>query len=825
MSSLANALRYSLRRLVKEPWFSIVIILMLGFGIGAVSTVFSLIEGILLRPLPFHDPGRLVQLGEHVGNNPGIGATARDIDAYSTEGSAFSSVGGIAQTTFELAGGSTPEMIPAARLTYGVFPTLGVQPAIGRVFTRQEDHGHAPVAVLGFALWRNRYHRDPHVIGTSIELNRKTYTILGVMPADFEFPLQAGRIDQAQLWVPMSLTPEELSDQSAGMWGFRLVARLKNGVTLAEAAQDADRVSRQIMRSFPATMSNIRIRGDVKLLSEVLTGNTKPLLRVLLIAVSVVLLIACANVAILMLVRAIRRRRDHALRLALGARSGTILREPIVEGSLLSLGGGSIGLVLAAAAVRVAPRLWPDSMPRVESISVDKTVALFAIGVALLTGAVCSLAPVFVTLRTNVMTSLRQAAGAGVSTAGHTRIRSTLVIAEIAIALLLLTVSGVLLRSYQKMLAVDPGFRPEQVLVASYQLPIAQYPTDRAVEAFNKTLIERLSGKPEIISAGIGNTLPSSGNSGMVAYTVEGERSEGWKLRFAGFGSVYGNYLEALGIPLLAGRAFTENDGRDSPLVVIVSQSMAQHSWPGQNPIGKRMHAGNPKKGLPWATVVGVVGNTRIGPRDQDGNDQWYMPAQQPAILHGSSSTETRVVPAGGSIVLRAALPPEQLIGILHESVAEIDSLLPLQQVQPMSAVLSKTEAPRRFMTELIGVFALAALLLSFTGIYAVMSFAVSLRTQEIAIRMAVGAQRDSIAWLILCSGGSLALVGCGIGIACSLAASHFVQSFLFGITATNPWIYIASVVTMMLIAVLASLLPASRAAAADPINALRSGQ
>lgn len=823
MRPLPNEIRYSFRRLAKAHWFAVTTILTLAFGIGACSTVFSLIEGILLRPLPFRSPARLVQLGEHLGNNPGIGVTARDIDVYSKATSAFSSVGGSTGTTFELTGGSVPQIVSAARLTYGVFPTLGVEPLIGRTFTQQEDLAHIPVAILSYALWTDRYHRDPHILGSSIELDRKVYTIIGVMPRNFEFPIQVGRLNQAQLWVPMSLIPEELSEQAAGVWGFQMVARMKDGMTVREAKEDANRVSQEIMRSYPATMSNIQIRGDAKPLSEIVTGNVAALLRILFIAASVVLLIACTNVAILMLVRAIRNHRDHAVRLALGAGSGTILRETVVEGTLLSVAGGVIGLAGAGIAIRVALHLWADEIPRADSISIDAAVALFTFGVALLTGLASSVAPSFVALRTNLMLSLKNATGVG--TRSHARLRSALAITEIAIALLLLTVAGAFLRSYQKMLAVDPGFRPEHVLVAGYELPATKYPTDETIEAFNRTVIERLSSKPGITTAGIGNTLPSSGDSGMAAYTVEGERSDGWKLKSAGFGAIYGNYFATLGIPLLAGRTFTQNDRPNSPLVVVISQSMARHSWPGESVIGKRIHVGNPKKGLPWATVVGVVGNTRIGPRDQEGNDQWYYPAQQPAILHGFQLSGVRIVPAGGFIVLRSTLLPEQMIGVLQESVRRIDPLLALDQVQSMSNVQSRTESPRRLMTELIGGFALSAILLSVTGIYAVMSFAVSQRTQEIAIRMALGARRNNVTKLILHYGTWMALAGCGIGIVGSLAAARYVQSFLFEVTAADPWVYFVCVVLMVLFAIVASIVPAARAASVDPVAAMRCDQ
>ena len=413
MSSLAHDVRFALRRLLKARGFTITVVLMLGFGVGSSTTIFSLIEGILLRPLPYRDPARLVQLGEHVGQQPGIGATARDFAQYAQSSSAFSSMGGYGTTDFELNGSATPENVSGARLTASVFPTLGVEPALGRVFSKQEDEGHTPVVVIGYGLWTRRYHRDPHVLGSPIELNRKQYTIIGVMPRGFEFPLQVGRLYEAQLWVPMSLTPAQLADDEAGDWGFQMVARLKDGVTVSEAAQDAGRVAQQIMRAFPANMASIHIRGDVMPLGETVTGATKPMLRMLFAAVMVVLLIACANVTILMLVRALRRHRDAAVRLALGARSAAIVRETLLEGALLSLCGGLLGLALAASILRVVLAILPDSIPRLDSVAIDPVVALFALSAALLTGVLSSLAPSFVALRTNLMASLKGNARTG----------------------------------------------------------------------------------------------------------------------------------------------------------------------------------------------------------------------------------------------------------------------------------------------------------------------------------------------------------------------------------------------------------------------------
>jgi putative ABC transport system permease protein len=823
MYTLAQDLRFAFRQLRKAPGFTLTIILTLALGIGATTAIFSLVEGILLRPLPFADPDRLVLLGDHLGSGPNLPVTAREIGTYSNAAGAFASLGGYATSNYELSGGATPEEIYAARFTASVFPTLGVRPILGRFFTQEEEDGHQPLAVISYALWLNRYRRDPKVLGNSIVLDRKVYSIVGVMPRSFEFPLEAGHLEQAQLWVPMSLTPDELSDQSAGLWGYHLVARLKDGITLEQAAKDADRVARQVMQNFPVSMSAIHIRGDVTLLREHTVAEIRPLLRTLFFAVAIVLLIACANVAGLLLVRAIRRRREYAVRLALGAGASVILRECVVAGLLLSLASGLLGLAFAATAVRVALRLLPESVPRIDFISMDARVTAFALLLALVTGSLCSLAPAFAALRTNLTESLKAGGATSTGATSHAWLRSALVVSEIATALVLLTVSGAFLRSFQKMRAVDPGFQPDHVLVAGYQLPLNQYSTDTSADAFNRAVVDRLTSKPGMIAVGITNFLPASGLYHGAAYTLEGEPVESWKLQFSMFATTYGDYFRAMGIPLLDGRYFTQDDRSDELLVVIVNQSMAKHSWPGQRAIGKRMHVGNPHKELPWATVVGVVGDTKIGSRDEPSTNQWYFPAQQPAILYGSASVGKLPGPASGYVTLRSALPPELMTQTLRSTVAEIDPMLALQQVQPMNAVISNVEAPRRFNTDLITAFALGALLLAITGIYGVVAFSVSLRTHEIAIRMALGAQRGAIARLVLGSGARLALLGCALGVLGSLAASRLVGAFLFQESATDPLIYAAGVLIMMFMALVASALPASRAASADPMDALRS--
>ncbi len=797
-------------------------VLTLALGIGATTAIFSLVEGILLRPLPFRDPDRLVVLGDHVGRSKGVGATAREISFYQAAASAFASIGGYTNAGYELSGGDRPEEVAAARMTASVFPTLGVEPMLGRVYSAQEDDAHQRLAVISYALWLNRFHRDPGVLGKSIDLDREAYTIVGVMPRNFQFPLVDGQLDQKQLWVPLSLTDDELSESHAGDWRFQLVGRLKPEVTLTQAAQDTDRVARQVMRNFPASMAAIHITGDASFLKEHAVGAIRPLLRTLFVAVAVVLLIACLNVAGLLLVRAMRRRRELALRLALGAGPGALVRGLVFEGLLLSLAGGMLGLGFAAAVIRTALHLLPESMPRVDAISMDGAVVGFALVVSVVTGALCGVAPAFAALRTSLIESLKQGAHTGTSATSHTWLRSALVVAEIAIALVLLTVCGAFLRSFEKMRAVDPGFRPEHVLVSGYQLPLGQYPTFASAQAFNQAVLDRLAGKPGIVAAGFTSVLPASGDWVAAAYTVEGVPASRWKLEFANFAGIDGDYFHAMDIPVLAGRSFTSSDRAETPAVVIVNQTMAKHCWPNEPAIGKRIHVGNPKKPMPWATVVGVVADTKPGSRDEPNNDQWYFPTAQPSTLYGEMGAKTLTHADDGYIVVRSALPAGQMVETLRSTVAAVDPVLALENVQPMSNVMAEVEAPRRFNTDLVTAFATGALLLAVTGIYAVVAFSVSLRAPEIAIRMALGAQRVRIARMVLVSGAKMALIGCALGVLGSLAVSRLIGSFLFDVSATDPLIYLAAAVTMMLMTLLASAMPARRAASGDPLDALR---
>lgn len=820
MRALPSSFLFAFRRLSKAPGLALAVVAMLGAGIGAATTIFSIVEGVLLRPLPFPDPGRLVALGDHVGENTGIGVTAQEIATYRKATKAFSSAGAYTRMAYELSSHGRPEVIHAARMEASAFQTLGVQPILGRVFTEQEEAARAPLVVIGYSIWLNRFHGDPQVLGTSMVLDRKTYTIVGVMPRTFEFPLETGRVSQAELWVPMSLTAEEMSDANAGNWRFNMVARLKPGVSFEQAGLDADRVAHDIMRNFPAKLSAIHIRGAAAPLREQVVNSARPLLRTLFASVTVVLVIASVNVAILMLLRAIRRRREYAVQLALGARTGAVAQEALAEGLLLSLSGALLGIAGAAVVLRTALVLLPESMPRIDSIRMDRTVAGYGLLLALATGVLCSLAPVFAAMRADLLDSLGESARNSTGTR-HAWLRSTLVVAEIAIAMVLLTTSAAFLRSYQKMLAIDPGFQPDHVLVAGYQLPLDQFPTGPSAERFDRELLEKLGGEPGVSSVGMAQVLPSTSATPMADYTIEGVSMASWKMQFAPFTLTDGDYFRAMGIPLRQGRYFTPQDKRNAPLVVIVNESMARHAWPGQQALCKRVHLGNPKNGFPWATVVGVVADTRRS-RDEPSLDQFYLPFGQPNSLYGSNSPEKLANSAGGYIVMRSMLSVQEMEQTMRAAVAQIDPILALKEVRPMTEALTNVESPRRFNTGLMSAFALGALMLSISGIYAVVAFSVTLRRQEIAIRMALGAEREKIGRMVLASGVKLTALGCGLGVAGSIALSQLVRSFLFEVSPTDPMLYGLSTAVMLLFSTAACALPALRAAATNPNAVLR---
>ena len=821
-------LRIAVRHLMKSPGFTATAVLMLALGIGATTAIFSVVEGVLLRPLPFPHPERLVQLsdilqGADVGGNGEAGVTAPDIQNYTRGTHSFESLGGYRPGSYELSGIGEPAQVIAARMTGGVFPALQVAPLLGRYFTQQEDDQKEQVAVVSYSLWQKRMAGDPQALGKKVLLDRKPYVVIGVMPRNFEFPLVPGHLNSSELWIPMSFSPDELGVGGAAGWNSNMVGRLKPGVTAAQAQSDAERVAEETMRGYPPFMASLHILAVVRSLHEETVEQARQLVRTLFLAIVVVLLIACANLAGLLLVRAIRRRREVAVRLALGARSGLLLRQAILESLVLSVSGGVLGLALAAIALRVGVSWLPETLPRINEIGLDWKVASFAIILGVLTGIVCGLAPAFAALRTSVNETLKEGGRTGSAGGGHARLRSALVVGEIAIALMLLVASGLLLRSFEKMRNVDLGFRADHVLVASYSLPDKQYATQAAVDGFNDELVRRVQHLPGVKSAGLSSFVPASGSNSNTTFVVDGYvPPPGASMNLARLVTVEGDYLQAMGIPLLSGRFFTPSDTASNQLVAIVNHKLAEHYWPGGDPIGKRLRIGTPDMQPPWLTVVGEIADIKEGSPDAPAKEEWYQPVEQIEKSLGSMGSPTDINGNGGYIALRTAAEPQEMENLLRATVRSIDSQLPLTQVQSMEQAVAESEAPRRFNTVLISAFAIAAVLLAALGIYSVIAFSAALRVHEMAIRIALGSQRSGILGLVFRSAAKLAVVGCILGLVGAAAASHLLQSLLFGVSPFDPVVLALAAAFVLLLALVAALLPARRAASIDPMKALR---
>jgi putative ABC transport system permease protein len=825
MKSLCRDLAYALRRLRQAPGFSLTAVLTLAFGIGATTAIFSIVEGVLLRPLPFPNPDRLIIIGDKLeGADFGFPAVAApEVGTYARLTHSFTSLGAFQQSGNELSGVGEPAQINDSRLGAGVFSVLGVSPLMGRVFTEQEDEGKAQVAVISYQMWHSRFHGEANILGQKILLDRKPYEIIGVMPRQFEFPLVPGQLNRSELWIPLSLTQGELV-QGAGSWNFTMIGRLKPGISLAQGQQDAERVAQEIQRNFPASFGkSVHISAWLEPLAENTVGGARPLVRTLFLAVVVVLFIACANLAGLLLVRVIRRRREIAVRLALGARRAVVIRQSLIETLALSVAGGVLGLLLATGAVRFGVSLLPETLPRISSIGLDWKVVGFALLLAVLTGVVCGLVPAFAASRTGVNEALKEGGRTGTAGGGHARLRSALVIAELAVALVLMTGAGLLLRSFEKVRQVDLGFRTDHMLTASYGLPKEQYSTQAAVDNFNRTLLDRLRQLPGVETAGITSSLPATGIQGFNGIVPEGYvPPKGHDVELGWTASIIGDYFHASGIPIIRGRDFTEADREGSPMVAIVNHSLAAHYWPGQDPIGKRIKFGVAESPTPWMTVVGEIGDIKQTAPDQDAMAQIYGPASQLKTALGEFAPPDMLNGNSGSIVVRTSLGPDQMVASLESVVRGIDPRLALTQVESMDRLVSEGEAPRRFNTALISSFAGAAVLLALLGIYGVIAFSAALRTQEMAIRLALGSERADIMRLILLSGAKLGIAGCVIGAGVAIYATRLMRTMLFEVNPLDPIVIVLASMAIFLLSVAASVIPARRAATIEPMRALR---
>jgi putative ABC transport system permease protein len=822
---MLTEIRHAFRRLRKAPGFTLTAVLTLALAIGGVISVFSIVESVLLRPLPFQNPDRLVRLHEGIVNDFEGDLPAPDIIQFARDNRTFSAVGGFDSAGYELTGAGEPFQARGERITAPLFPLLGVTPMLGRNFTQKEDDNAASVAILSYGLWSERFHSDPGVLGRTIDLDRQPYTIVGVMPRNFEFPLDPGRLSHRDLWVPMSFTSEEKQDETDN-FHYGAIARLKPGVALAQAQSDLDRMVAIIQAQIPAQFG-IRLTSRVALLKEETVKNARLLLRILLGAVIFVLCIACANLANLLLVRAAGRRREFGVCLALGAARRVMLRQLLTESLLLSALGGMVGVMIAAVAVRLGTVLLPSSLPRIGEISINWPALLFAFGLIVITGVLCGLSPAVASMRANVLDSLRDAGQSTSGSRSQHRLRSIFVVIESALALMLLVGAGLLVRSLAHMLETDPGFEPRHVLTASLSLPEHSYPTQPQVNNFYIELLRRLSALPQVRAVGASSNIPVLGINSDRSFVPEGYVPPKDKPGFLSISNyfVMGDYFRAMKIRPLRGRFFTPADDQpNAPLSAIISQSAAQRDWPGQDPVGKRlkMGGGESDNTRPWITIIGVVADIRQGPLDQAIYPQMYEPFSQFQRQYEARIQQMIGVRGSMHLVLNTAGDPSALTASLQKTVHQLDPLLALEDIQTMDEVVSSTEAPRRFNTVLLSSFAAVALLLSLLGIYGVLAYSVNERSREIAIRMALGATRKSVLRRVLHSAIMLAAVGIALGFVASLWLTRFLESLLYGVKPLDPAAFLGAVIVLLACALLAGWLPARRAASIDPMQTLR---
>jgi predicted permease len=807
MGHLLQDLRYGARMLLKRPSFTVVALLTLAFGIGANTAIFTVVNAALLRPLPFREPDRLVHLWESTPQNQ-FGereASYPDYLDWKAGTQAFEGLAGYSRRSFALTGRETPDRFEGAAVTDGFFQVLGVAPVLGRSFQPGEDKaGGARLVILSYGLWQRRFGGDPNILGQSLVLDANNYTVVGVLPQSFQFA-PAGA---AELWVPLNPSQGQMSRRFQH-W-LNIVGRLKPGVTMSQARAEMAVVAASIAQQYPDSHTGTGIR--LVALHEQITGKVRPILLILLGAVGFVLLIACANVANLMLARASARQKEIAIRTAMGASRWRLIRQLLTESVLLALLGGGIGLLLAQWGVDLLiaaiPQSQLSSMPYLQGLGLDARVLLFALAVSLLTGIVFGLAPAFQSSKLNLLESLKE----GGRTSGiHLRqgLRNSLVVAEIAIALVLLVGAGLMMKSLFRLLAVDPGFKPDHLLTMHVSLPAVKYPEDGNVLAFHQQLLERIENLPGVTGVGSVSVLPLLGGD-TTRLVVEGRPvpPPGEELE-ANYRDVSNSYFRTMGVPLIRGREFTDLDKQGAPEVVIINQTMANRLFPGQDPIGQRLaFANNQVKGL---EIVGVVGDEKVTRLDS---------ATTPVIYVSFLQDPTRTL----NLVVRTTFDPEAVSVAARGAIQSLDADLAVFGVSTMERLINNSPSTflRRYPAFLIGVFAGVALLLAMVGIYGVISYTVTQRTHEIGVRMALGAQRSDIFKMILGQGLMLTLAGVGCGLLAALVLTRFLSSMLFGVTATDPLTYAAVSLPLVLIAMLASYIPARRATKVDPMVALR---
>ncbi len=811
LETLWQDIRYGLRQLRRNPGFAAVAIITLGLGIGANTAIFSVIDTVLLRPLPFPHSGRLVSVETIDTVRGGIlhGADYPDFFDWQRENRVLSGITAFRNSDFTFTGVSQPQHLTGEIVTSGFFSTLGVAPEIGRAFEPQEEEAGHPVVILSHRLWQDVFHGDPRILGRVITLQSRGYTVVGVMPAGFHFPITAPPVE---LWTTSSVDARG-KDPATEQRGDRLldvVGRLKAGVSLAQAQADMSRIQANLQAQHPESDADL---GGVRLVPELqhLVGNARPALLVLFVAVGLVLLIACANVASLLLARSMARQKEMAIRAALGAGRTRVLRQLLTESIILSLFGGALGLLLAGWGTSGLTSLIPRDIPRIAQIGVNGSVFLFTSAVAVLTGILFGMIPALQSARVQLVAPLREGSQRVSGGLRRHRLRSALVVFEMALAVALLVSAGLLIRSFARLEAVKPGFDPQHLLTFSVDLPEARYTTEQQVKFYDRLLL-RLDALPGVHQAGAIIPLPLSGRQILVDFSVVGHPTPPGNEASAALRSVSTGYFHLMGIPLLEGRVFDDQDTRNSAPVMVVNQAFAEKYLSGQDPVGQRVIPGasdHTVKQIPPYQVIGVVGNVRSSSLSKEPKPEYYVPYSQ--IMFG-----------GYSIVVRAAMAPKSLASAVREVVHRMDPDVPLYHLKTMDQYIGASTSQTRFSMLLLSLFAGLALALTTVGLYGVVSYAVAQQTHELGIRIALGAGPGEVLGQVLGSGACIALIGIACGTAGALGATRLLRGLLYGVTATDPGTFVAVAFVLFAVAMLSCYVPARRAMRVDPVTALK---
>jgi putative ABC transport system permease protein len=810
MDTLLKDLRYALRRLRKSPAFSAIVILTLALGIGANTAIFSVVNAVLLRPLPYQAPDRLTTIEHFYPSLNGLEApvSATGFKDYRDKTRSFATMAIETGWNPNLTGKGEPERLTGRRVSGLWFRTLGVTMQLGRPLLPDEDApGQNKVVVIGYQLWQRIFSGSPSAVGQTMVLNGESYQVVGVMRPTFRDFFAR----QAEIWTPLAFPPSQYTDDQARTNEFlSSVARLKDGVTLAQAQSELRAFAEQLKQQYPDQYPR-DWSLHVTELSEKATGRVRPALLVLLGAVGFVLLIACANVANLLLARAAARLKEVAIRTALGAKRWQLVRQLLTESVLLAVAGGVLGLGLATLGIKALVAFNPSNLPRTDEIRIDGFVMLFTLLLSLLTGLIFGLVPALQTSRASLQATLKEGGRSGSADRGSQRMQRVLIVATFALALSLLAGAGLLIKSFARLQAVSPGFNPDNVLTFNLAFPRTKYPTDTQQTALLDRLLPRLAAVPGVQSVGMTSVMPFGGSWATGSFSVEGfQRQPNQPGPWGDLRTVSPDYFKALGIALRKGRTFTDQDRLGAPRVAIVDEQMVKRFWPNTDPIGKRLAFGSATDSTTrWITVVGVVDHAAHEGLDADPRVQFYVPYPQN-------------MPPFAAIAVRTAGDPQQWVNPLRLAVHDVDKDLPLSQVRTMDELIESSVGQRRLSMVLLGVFAAIALALASIGIYGVMSYFVTQRVQEIGVRMALGAAQSTVLGMVLRQGMRLAAIGVVIGLLGAFALTRLMATQLFGVKPNDPATYVLVSMLLAIIAVAATLIPALRATRVDPVVALR---